>query len=122
MNDELRARHMVRISNPDAVDLYDRLCAACEIREGGLTDADQSIVADIAYMEQTKQMLQDDIAERGVGQERYNGKQKYYQENKSVTQVRSYLEQQRKHMSELRLTPNSRKANAVPFDDDFVDF
>ena len=40
----------------------------------------------------------------------------------SVAQVRAFAEQQRKHLSELRLTPNSRKAAPVMIDDEFAEF
>ena len=122
MNEELKRRHMETITHESAVEMYEKLCAACEQREGGMTDADQMLVADIARAEQIKQSLLDDIAKRGIGQERSNGRQKYWQENRSVAQVRAYAEQQRKHLSELRLTPNSRKAASVLMDDEFADF
>lgn len=122
MNDELKAVHMQTITHPDAVRMYDDLCAACEMREGGMTDPDQMLVADIARAEQIKQALLDDIAARGIGQERSNGRQRYWAENKSVAQVRAFAEQQRKHLSELRLTPNSRKAVPVMIDDEFAEF
>ena len=122
MNDELKAVHMQTITHPDAVRMYDVLCAACEMREGGMTDPDQMLVADIARAEQIKQALLDDIAARGIGQERSNGRQRYWAENKSVAQVRAFAEQQRKHLSELRLTPNSRKAAPVMIDDEFAEF
>lgn len=122
MNDELKQRHLETITRECAVDMYEKLCAACEMREGGMTDPDQMLVADIARAEQIKQALLDDIAARGIGQERYNGRQRYWQENKSVAQVRAFAEQQRKHLSELRLTPNSRKAAPVMVDDEFADF
>ena len=57
MNDELKAVHMQTITHPDAVRMYDDLCAACEMREGGMTDPDQMLVADIARAEQIKQAL-----------------------------------------------------------------
>ena len=122
MNDELKAVHMQTITHPDAVRMYDDLCAACEMREGGMTDPDQMLVADIARAEQIKQALLDDIAARGIGQERSNGRQRYWAENKSVAQVRAFAKQQRKHLSELRLTPNSRKAAPVMIDDEFAEF
>ena len=53
MNDELKAVHMQTITHPDAVRMYDDLCAACEMREGGMTDPDQMLVADIARADQT---------------------------------------------------------------------
>lgn len=122
MNEKLKRRHMETITHESAVEMYEKLCAACEQREGGMTDPDQMLVADIARAEQIKQSLLDDIAKRGIGQERSNGRQKYWQENRSVAQVRAYAEQQRKHLSELRLTPNSRKAASVLMDDEFADF
>ena len=122
MNDALKAQHMETITNTNAISMYNNLCAACEMREGGMTDADQMLVADIAHAEQIKQALLDDIAERGIGQERSNGRQRYWQENKSPAQLRAFAEQQRKHLSELRLTPNSRKAAPVMVDDEFNDF
>ena len=122
MNEELKRWHLATITHESAVEMYEKLCAACEQREGGMTDPDQMLVADIARAEQIKQQLLDDIAKRGIGQERSNGRQKYWQENRSVAQVRAYAEQQRKHLSELRLTPNSRKAASVLMDDEFADF
>lgn len=122
MNEELRKTHLERITNEKARGVYDMLCDACEMRADGMTDADQMLVCDYAYGEQIKQMLQDDIAERGLGQERYNGRQKYWQENKSPAQFRAYCEQQRKILAELRLTPAGRKAEKIEIDDDFDNF
>lgn len=121
MNAELRAKHMETLTDPAAIYLYDTLCAACEAREGGMSDADQALVGDIADMEQTKQLFKRDIKERGIGQERNNGRQKYWQENKCVPQLRAFMEQQRKHMAELRITAAGRKAATVPIDDGFDD-
>lgn len=123
MDAALRERHLERITDPRAVNVYDALCAACDGRDGGMTPADQMIVRDIAYAEQIKGLLTADIAERGVGRERSNGRQRYYEENKSLGQLRAYVEQQRKLLGELRLTPASRKAEAVSLEDDaFNDF
>lgn len=122
MNTELRDMHMKSIEDPAAVSMYEMLCDACEGRDGGMTDPDQMLIADAARLEQTKQILIADIRERGIGQERKNGRQTYYQENKSVAAVRGVMEQQRKLLSELRLTPNSRKADVVAVNDEFSDF
>ena len=119
MNQTLKDRHMIKITDDDAIAMYNNLCLACENREGGMTDADQMIVADICHLEQTKQMLLLDIEKRGVGEERYNGRQKYYQENKSVAQARSHMEQIRRHMDTLKLTVTGRKAAAANYDDEF---
>ena len=122
MNEEMRSEHFGRIQSEAARAMYDRLCAACEQRPGGMTDAEQMIVMDIAFEEQLKQLLMDDIVRRGLGQERYNGRQKYYQENRSPAQYRAFCDQQRKQLAELRLTPNGRKAESVNIDDDFDNF
>ena len=122
MNNALRKEHFKRITDKRARHMYDYLVDACERRPEGMTDADQMLVADIACSEQIKQQLMDDVAERGIGQERYNGRQKYWQENKSPAQLRAYTEQQRKHMAELKLTPSKRHAAAVEIDDDFDSF
>ena len=122
MNEQMREKHFERITNEKARAVYDALCDACDRRPGGMTEPDQMLVGDVAYAEQVKQMLMDDIAERGLGQERWNGRQKYWQENKSPAQLRAYSEQQRKHLAELRLTPNGRKAATVELNDDFDAF
>ena len=88
MNDALRDQHFERIKDEKARCMYDMLCAACEQRKEGLTDPDQMLVADAAMAEQIKQRLMDDIAARGIGQERTNGRQRYWQENRSVAQLR----------------------------------
>ena len=122
MNNALRKEHFQRVQDRKARHMYDYLCDACEKRPDGMTDADQMLVADVAYAEQVKQMLMDDIAARGLGQERRNGRQVYWQENKSPAQLRAFSEQQRKHLAELKLTPSKRHAAAVEIDDDFDSF
>ena len=102
--------------------MYGRLCDACERRPDGMTDPDQMLVADIAYAEQVKRQLVADIQERGIGQERRNGRQVYWAENKSIAQLRAQSEFQRKHLAELKLTPNKRQAAAVEINDDFDRF
>ena len=122
MNSTLRREHFRRIEDKRARHMYDYLCDACEKRAEGMTDPDQMLVADIAYAEQVKQLLMDDIATRGIGQERRNGRQVYWAENKSTAQYRAFSEQQRKHLGELKLTPSKRQAAAVEIDDDFDSF
>ena len=122
MNEELRNEHFKRITDERARTVYDCLCDACESRPGGMTDPDQMLVCDVALAEQVKLMLTEDIAKRGIGWEAHNGRQKYWQDNKSLAQFRAYCDQQRKHLSELRLTPNGRKAESVNIDDEFGSF
>ena len=108
MNEQLRDEHFERITDEKARHVYDYLCDACDKRPGGMQDPDQMLVAD--------------IAERGIGREARNGRQTYWQDNKSLAHLRAYCEGQRKHLSELRLTPNGRKAADVAIDDDFDTF
>ena len=122
MNEPLRDMHFEKITSEKARRVYDTLCGACDRRMDGMTDADQMLVSDYAYAEQVKEVLMDDIAQRGIGQERHNGRQKYWQDNKSLAHLRSYCDQQRKLLAELRLTPNGRKAESVNIDDDFDSF
>ena len=122
VNEVLREEHFERITDQKARHMYDYLCDACDRREDGLTDPDQMLIADIAFAEQVKEMLKADIAERGIGKEQRNGRQTYYQDNKSLAHLRAYSDQQRKHLSELKLTPVRRKAEQVEINDDFDDF
>ncbi len=122
MNSAMKREHFKRITDVMARKMYNRLCLACEKRPDGMTDPDQMLVADVAYAEQLKQLLIRDVEERGIGQERRNGRQVYWQENKSPAQIRAISEQQRKHLAELKLTPGGRKAAAVEINDDFDKF
>lgn len=122
MNGQLKREHYQRITEPKARRMYNRLCDACERRQEGMTDADQMLIADVAMAEQIKQALMDDITARGVGCERRNGRQVYWAENKSMSQLRAFSEQQRKHLAELKLTPCKRQAAAIEIDDEFESF
>jgi len=122
MNSAMKREHFQQITNGIARKMYNRLCDACETRADGMTDTDQMLVADVAYAEQLKQMLIQDVKDRGIGEERHNGRQRYWQENKSPAQIRAISEQQRKHLAELKLTPSGRKAATVEIDDDFDKF
>ncbi len=122
MNSAMKREHFKRITDVMARKMYNRLCLACEKRPDGMTDPDQMLIADIAYAEQVKQMLQADIEKRGIGEERRNGRQVYWADNKSIPQLRACSEQQRKHLAELKLTPSGRKEKTVEVDDDFDTF
>lgn len=121
MNNDLKKAHLDTIHNDRAIGVYELLCAACEARDGGMTDADQMLIGDYARAEELKCIYLEDIAKRGLGQERSNGRQKYWQENKSPAQLRSTIEQQRKLLNELKLTPVSRKANTATYQGDDFD-
>lgn len=129
MNTDLRDLHMLQLTDTDATapdplaaSMYDALCAACQKRPEGMSDQDQMLVQDIAVLEKLKQQLYADIRDRGVVELFKNGKQRIMRDNPSVRNARMLMDQQRRHLAELRLTPNSRKAAPVPLDDGFDDF
>jgi len=122
MNETLKREHWQRITDKRARRMYERLCDACDRRPEGMTDPDQMMVADVAFAEQVKGLLENDIQERGIGKEVRNGRQTYWADNKSMAHLRAYTETQRKLLAELKLTPNKRKAATVQIDDDFDSF
>lgn len=122
MNETLKREHWQRITDKRARRMYERLCDACDRRPEGMTDPDQMMVADVAFAEQVKGLLEKDIQERGIGKEVRNGRQTYWADNKSMAHLRAYTETQRKLLAELKLTPNKRKAATVQIDDDFDSF
>ena len=121
INETLRNQHMDTITSAEAIYMYDQLCAACDRREGGVTDADQMLIADCARAEDIKMILLADIKKRGVGREKYNGCQSYFQKNSSIPALTKFSDHQRKIMAELRLTPSARKAESIPLSDGFDD-
>lgn len=122
IDESLRKEHFEIIQDDKARKMYDYLCMECEKRPGGMIGADQLLVYDVAYMEQVKTMLRESIAQKGIGKEVRNGRQTYFAENKSLQQFRSYCDQQRKLLSELKLTPTGRKAAESSADDEFDAF
>ena len=123
MDMTIRERDFAVVTDARARDIYDRLCAACDAREGGMMVADQQLIGDYARAEQLKYLLDADILERGIGKERHNGRQSYWEENKSLARRQSTIEQQRKLLAELKLSAQSRKADVAPVVvDDFDDF
>lgn len=118
MNEDLKARHMARIRTEEGRMVYDTLCAACDKRDGGMTDADQMLICDVAVCEDMKMELLADIEKRGIGGEHRNGRQTYWQENKSLASLKAYCDQQRKHLAELRMTPSSKKAEQITVESD----
>lgn len=118
MNARLREEHFETLASPIAKEAYDMLLDACEKREGGATDADQMLIYNYARAEDIKQICIEDMAKHGLGTERYNGRQHYFQENKAIGHERASAEQQRKILVELRLTPQARKALPVSIDED----
>ena len=122
MNQPLKDRHFDFITSENSRDVYERLAAACEKRPGGCDDACLLLIADYCRNEQLKKMLLSDIQARGLGREVNNYRQKYYKPNESVAHLRAVIEQQRKLLNELRLTPASNKAEQVTINDELQDF
>lgn len=116
-NEALAARHMESLRNEASRELYERLCAACEMREGGLAAADQDMIFDACVAEDIKNDLRADIVRRGIVYTVRNGRQEFKKENGSVSQLRAYCETQRKLFSELRVTPAKRGAEETAGDD-----
>lgn len=121
MDEAMKASHYELITDEHARALYESLCAECAKAHGALSLGAQSIIGDIAMMEQEKRRLYEDIAKRGVTERVKNGKQDFTRENKSIAGARALADQQRKHLNELKLTPASQKA-ATSASDEFEDF
>jgi len=104
MNQQLREICKQQVTNDSALTLYDSLCAQLGPM---LTNGAQHIIGDIAVLEQFKQDLYADIKKRGSVASFKNGKQEMSIVNKSGPQIRQYMEEQRKLLGELKLTPAS---------------
>lgn len=120
VDEKLRDWHLTQLKTTCAAALYDRLCAACEKRPGGIRDCDQDLIFDACTTEDIKEQLRRDIKDRGVIALTINGGQRFAKENKSVALLRGYLDSQRKIYSDLRITPAKRgeeEAADTDFDD-----
>lgn len=105
-----------------AKDLFKIIVAELE-KESNLNDRTILLVDNIALLEQMKQELLDDIKTRGVVEFFKNGSQEMFRDNKSVDKILKIVEQQRKLLAELQLTPASAKrVEAVVARDEFEDF
>lgn len=122
MDAEIRNQHLRDVTDERAIEMYDRLCGDYERQYGTLSEGAQSIIADIAVMEQTKRQLNADVKKRGAMEEFHNGKQHFWRENKAIQAARALAEQQRKHLNELKLTPASQRVDPDSVDDDFNGF
>ncbi|MBD1373724.1 P27 family phage terminase small subunit [Hazenella sp. IB182357] len=78
-------------------------------KDDALDERTALIVESIALLEQMKQSLLKDIKKRGVVELFVNGSQEMFRDNKSVDKVLKVVEQQRKLLNELQLTPSSSK-------------
>lgn len=125
MNVDMKNTHLSRIhedDRPGAEALYDALCQEYENQYGPASDSAQQIIYDIVQMDITKQKLLDDIRDRGVVEEFRNGRQHFWRENKSIQAARALMDQQRRHLSELKLTQAGLKFNPETAQDEFTAF
>lgn len=78
------------------------------------------MIADIVRNEKLKEQLNADIAKRGLGEMARNGRQSYWRENKSVSQLMKLVDQQRRTMQALGLIAKQKDQSADNDDgDDF---
>lgn len=123
MNQQLREICKDQVTSENALALYDSLCAQLG---QNLTNGAQHIIGDICVLEQFKQDLYADIKKRGSVASFKNGRQEMSIVNKSGPQIRQYMEQQRKLLGELKLTPASLSVKAssggTAKKDDFENF
>lgn len=125
IDEELRTEHIERLGEcAPALRLYDRLCQVVSERPEGIDPAAQHIIAQIAELERIAELAREDIAAKGLRDKYRNGRQVVDRENKSINTIQRCIEQQRKLMSELRITPASRKTvqQGSMFDDSFDAF
>lgn len=81
------------------------------------------MIADIVRNEKLKEQLNADIAKRGLGEMARNGRQSYWRENKSVSQLMKLVDQQRRTMQALGLIAKQKDQSMDNDDgDDFDDF
>ncbi len=125
LDEQLREEHIARLGeSAPAIRLYGRLCQVVGDRPEGIDAAAQHIVAQIAELERIAELARQDIADKGLRDKYRNGRQIVERENKSISTIQRCIEQQRKLMSELRITPASRRTSrqGSMFDDDFDTF
>lgn len=122
MDAAMREMHMQTITDELAVTMYDSLCAEYERNYGDLPGSAQTMISDIAIMEQSKRLYYANIAKRGVMEHFQQGRQSFERENKAVSMAKALAEQQRKMLNELKLTPTSQRVRADDSEDDFSSF
>lgn len=108
MNEQLKQSHLDLLSaDPNAAELYERVCAQALLNNGGISDAAQQLAYMIADQEILANKYREDIRKHGVREKWYNGRQSGERENKSCAALRSCCDTQRKLMAELKITPAS---------------
>ena len=109
-----RAKPKEMIVDKSAVELYKTILKEVE-KTYEIDDTILHIANDIALLEQMKQQYLKEIRERGVMVKWVNGKfQEGERENPLLKEVPKLVEQQRKLLNELKLTPASKKVILQP--------
>ena len=91
------------ITRPEAKRLYRRIIRLLENADL-LNEGTAKLVGDIAWLEQLRLELVNDIEKRGPVEHVKQGKQHVYRKNPSVAQVLKVIEQQRKIWVSLKLS------------------
>lgn len=112
------------ITEKPALNLFKSVIEEYSQTNGEINKTVLFIAESISMLENTKQKLLVDIKERGVVEYFVNGSQEMYRDNKSIDKVNKIVEQQRKLLAELKLTPASQKeaVRKVTKGDDFEGF
>lgn len=118
MNDETKTLQPKPITDPAAQALYDALCVQFEQGFGSVTDSAKALIYDVALADQIKRRLLSDIEKRGAVETFRNGRQTVMRENKSIVQMQRLMEQQRRNLAELGLTPGARRKKETAGDGD----
>ena len=112
---------MKEITDPAAQALYDAICSQYERAFETVTDSAEALIYDIALTDQIKRRLLTDIEKRGAVDTFRNGRQTVIRENKSVVQAQRLMEQQRRNLAELGLTPGAKRKKEPAGDEDGED-
>ena len=103
------------ITDKSAKLLFRKVLEAFELRYGEADDVVIHLANDIALLEQKKGFYEEDIETRGVMVEWQNGReQSGFREHPLLKEVPKLIEQQRKLLNELKLTPAALKTVPIP--------
>lgn len=85
--------------------LYEEIYAALERQKGHALDVTDAVrLMDYCRLERLKEKADADIQERGLGRMEYNGRQKYWKDNKNTVLILKYMAQQDKILKALGIT------------------
>lgn len=97
------------IADVGAIELFNRVCVVYD-KKYKMDDIALHIINDIALLEQRKRQYGADIASRGIMTYWRNGNgQEGYREHPLLKEIPKLVEQQRRLLSEIKLTPAAMK-------------